>query len=171
MTNKTRKVNRWRKAHEAEFKFYADIIKYEKFSEDYTYNPRVWDLRFRHFKFLKFDGKAILEIGSGVFGPLHFIPGRRTLRVGIDPLLGKLFKKVASREIHYLRSIGENLPFTREEFDVVICYNVLDHTIDPEKVLEETFRVLKPQGTFLLCVNIHSKIIRALNPLWRQLDK
>lgn len=171
LTDKTRKVNRWRKAQEAEFKFYADVIKYQKFSEDYTYNPRAWDHIFRQFKFLKFDGKAILEIGCGVFGPLHYIQGRRTLRVGIDPLLDRLFKKVASKEIHYLRSIGENLPFTSEKFDVAICYNVLDHTVDPKKVFEETSRVLKPQGTFLLCVNIHSTMIRALNSLWRELDK
>jgi SAM-dependent methyltransferase len=41
---------------------------------------------------------------------------------------------------------GENLPFPDGTFDVVYSANVLEHTVDPKKVVSEAVRVLKPGG-------------------------
>lgn len=38
---------------------------------------------------------------------------------------------------------GEKMPFKDNEFDYVICNQVLEHTDDPEKFLKEQFRVAK----------------------------
>ena len=45
-----------------------------------------------------------------------------------------------------LRGVGENLPFRDAEFDLVVSFQVLEHTQIPERVLRETVRVLKPGG-------------------------
>ncbi|MGR9037510.1 MAG: class I SAM-dependent methyltransferase [Gammaproteobacteria bacterium] len=38
------------------------------------------------------------------------------------------------------------LPFKNDSFDVVVCAHVYEHLPDPSKMLDEIFRVLKPQG-------------------------
>ncbi|MBT3598680.1 methyltransferase domain-containing protein [Candidatus Peregrinibacteria bacterium] len=42
------------------------------------------------------------------------------------------------------------LPFEDEYFDVVLCYETLEHMPDPELLIIELSRVLKPGGTFVL---------------------
>lgn len=162
---------RWKRAQESEFKFYHDILRRGNFSQNYTYNVGAYDYKLKWFNLKEFDHKNILEVGSGVFGLIHFIRAKKAFKVGIDPLLGRLYKKVASRDIHYIRSVGENLPFASEKFDVVFCYNVLDHVINPKKVVKEIYRVLRNSGVFLLCVNTHPAIVRILTPLLEHLDE
>jgi ubiquinone/menaquinone biosynthesis C-methylase UbiE len=50
---------------------------------------------------------------------------------------------------------GELLPFNDCSFNTVLCYNVLDHTVDPDTVVEEAFRILNSGGEFVLMLNIH----------------
>ncbi len=45
-----------------------------------------------------------------------------------------------------------HLPFRATAFDVVICSELLEHIHNPDRVLSETYRVLKPGGVLLLTV-------------------
>jgi SAM-dependent methyltransferase len=47
---------------------------------------------------------------------------------------------------------GENLPFRDEQFDLVICTQMLQYAASPANVINEVFRVVKPQGHLLLSV-------------------
>ena len=47
---------------------------------------------------------------------------------------------------------GKHIPFPDESFDSVFCGEVLEHVFDPELVLPEIHRVLKPDATALLTV-------------------
>lgn len=42
-----------------------------------------------------------------------------------------------------------NLPFKEEEFEIVMCTGLLEHTKEPYKLLQEIKRVLKPGGCLL----------------------
>ncbi|MBU1863206.1 MAG: methyltransferase domain-containing protein [Candidatus Omnitrophica bacterium] len=44
------------------------------------------------------------------------------------------------------------IPIEDATYDGVICSEVLEHVIEPRTVLREAYRVLKPDGIFLLCV-------------------
>ena len=43
-----------------------------------------------------------------------------------------------------------NLPFSDNEFDVILCNHVLEHIPDDTKAMQELFRVLKPNGMAVL---------------------
>jgi SAM-dependent methyltransferase len=47
-------------------------------------------------------------------------------------------------------TLGAPLPFSDREFDIVYCGEVLEHLYDPDFLLKEVFRVLKPQGRLYL---------------------
>lgn len=47
---------------------------------------------------------------------------------------------------------GQALPFADRSFDKVICSEVLEHIPDYRKVLQEIYRVLKPQGRLAVSV-------------------
>ena len=46
--------------------------------------------------------------------------------------------------------VGETLPFADEQFDVIFCFAVLEHTMRPWDVAREMCRVLKPGGTIMV---------------------
>lgn len=47
---------------------------------------------------------------------------------------------------------AEQLPFLGQQFDLVLCTQVLQYVADPALAIAETYRVLKPGGFFLLSV-------------------
>lgn len=103
------------------------------------------------------DFSKVLDIGCGVSTVLHFVPGKR---FGIDPLAEEYRRIYAyPEEMVIQKSEGEYIPFASHFFDAVFCTNVLDHVSDPEAVLTEVKRVLKPQGRFVLAVEIFPKSV------------
>jgi len=51
--------------------------------------------------------------------------------------------------IEYIEAPGERLPFAAARFDLVYCCDVLEHVEDPQLVIDEAARVLKPGGAYL----------------------
>lgn len=102
--------------------------------------------------------KRVLDIGSGPMGGiLNFI--ECDAKVSVDPLNDeyiKHFKDFYNPNIEYITGVGEDLPFTSEQFDLVTSMNALDHCEDPEQVLSEIKRVLDRSGYMALtfCVNL-----------------
>jgi SAM-dependent methyltransferase len=101
--------------------------------------------------------KKVLEIGSGFGTNLatwirsYQVDGYGTEPDGVG--FGTSFS--ASRELFVANGIdperivpakGETLPFADASFEVVYSANVLEHTEDPVRVLEEAARVLRPGG-------------------------
>ena len=47
---------------------------------------------------------------------------------------------------------GQNLPFCNESLDFIIMNEVLEHVFEPQYLLAEIYRILKPQGMLLITV-------------------
>lgn len=57
-------------------------------------------------------------------------------------------------DLPVLAAAGENLPFKGDEFGILACWDVVEHVQDPERVVAEIARVLKPGGcAFLTVIN------------------
>jgi SAM-dependent methyltransferase len=49
-----------------------------------------------------------------------------------------------------IRCDGQNLPFTDNLFDTIICIDVIEHVPNPQQMIQELVRVLKPGGILIL---------------------
>ena len=100
-----------------------------------------------------FKNTVVLDVGCGISTLLNHIEAKQ--KYGVDPLAEeyKIFFKYPE-DVKVKVGRGENLRFPENIFDVVICSNVLDHTDDPSKTLDEIYRVLKPAGKLILTLEI-----------------
>ena len=114
----------------------------------------------------------ILEVGSGGCG-LSFNFGGDV--IGIDPLaddLRQLFPWQRDSKVPTIAAGGEHLPFADASFDIVLSDNVIDHAEDPQRIVDEMVRVLKPGGLLYLTVHVHHPIYHAASRAygaWRKL--
>ena len=100
-------------------------------------------------------GQAVADLGCGtgeMLGSLHQADGKILIGVDSSPeMLEQARIKLPSLDSIELR-LGEleNLPMKNQEVDTVIMSMVLYHIFEPEKSINEVWRVLKPGGLFLL---------------------
>jgi SAM-dependent methyltransferase len=126
-----------------------------------------------------FDGKVVVDIGSGPLGFPDACPAK--LAIAVEPLAdryrsaGLLLNGEATL---YLATGAEQIPLLTDSIDVVLTRNSLDHVSNPTAVVNEILRILKPGGTLILSVDIghpatatephsftHGEIRMLLNPL------
>lgn len=94
----------------------------------------------------------VLDVGCGIGGHLARLNSASIeLRVGVDPGLSGLIKgKKLFPDIYFVNANGYALPFQAHSFDLVICIDVIEHVEQPEDLLKEIHRVLKPEGAMFL---------------------
>ena len=136
---------RWKKAQKSQKNFWN-----AKDSMSHV-NEKFWDKMIHHGFNLSYDffnNKDVLEVGCGATGIIFFLEKAKS-RIGIEPMdmtdLIDDWKKPFVR-----KGVGEQLPFENHSFDIVICFSVLEHTLNPENIIQEAHRVLRDNGEFLL---------------------
>lgn len=66
---------------------------------------------------------------------------------------------------------AHNLPFKEYSFDNVIMTNVLEHVQEPQKVINESYRTLKPNGFIIVYTPFMYPIHGDPNDYWRFTDE
>ncbi len=72
-------------------------------------------------------------------------------------------------KLRFEQGDGRSLPFADEDFDVVVLHTTLCHIPEPERVLTEAFRVVRPQGTLAVCDGDYATVTVALG-VWDPLQ-
>jgi SAM-dependent methyltransferase len=91
----------------------------------------------------------ILDIGCGNSPYKFLIDESKAVYTGIDVENADKFDYYNPNKTVF---DGENIPFENGYFDYVISTEVLEHIENPEKIIEETYRVLKPGGEAIVTI-------------------
>ena len=105
---------------------------------------------YRHVKpFLQKASGNLLDLGCGE-SPYRFLVNERCAKYsGVDIVDADKFDY---QETDVVRLDGKRIPFDDGYFDYVICTEVLEHVEDYQTLVDEVYRVLKPNGEGLLTV-------------------
>lgn len=133
-----------------------------KIAEEFLSEARIQEQLKEIKKFFPLNSEhKLLEIGSG-YGMLVAYCRKNSLcqafgvEPGEEPFSGtyrlslELFAHLGVDASVLKQGRGENLPYEDHYFDVIYSVSVLEHTQQPDQVIAEAIRVLKPGGIAVL---------------------
>ena len=114
---------------------------------------------------------ALLDLGcsSGAF--LESLKGEPWDLYGIEMSAEGARKAEERSGAHVFVGDVLEAPFCRESFDVITCFDVLEHLYEPRRVMTKVGEWLKPGGIFYVLVpNIDSAEARVFGTYWHGLE-
>jgi len=78
------------------------------------------------------------------------------------------FAKKHYPKINFSVAEAEKLPFKNNQFDVILCYETIEHIRDPQKAVLEMKRVLKKDGKLILAMDSGSLAFRVIWFFWEK---
>lgn len=93
----------------------------------------------------------------------------KTIYFGVDAY-DKAIKYGAKQypNIKFKVAMAEKLPFKQNCFDLIICYETMEHVNDPRKALSEIKRVLAVNGSVILAMDSGNWMFRAVWEVWER---
>jgi ubiquinone/menaquinone biosynthesis C-methylase UbiE len=126
----------------------------EAWNETYRGNKNKWKMKTTSMPNI-LKGKIVLELGAGNGKTLQAILKQKPLSVTAIDFSEEAVKESSQRFIEdniiIIKADATALPFKDEEFDVVVCYYILNNLLVNERkeAIEGIYRVLKRKGRVL----------------------
>jgi len=117
------------------------------------------------------NGKLLdIGCGTGLFVERYIDEGRDA--VGLD-ISQKMIQQARSRcsECDYTVGTGEKIPFNDNTFDAISSLLVFSYVRDPESMLSEAYRVLKPGGAIAICTLGKKLLTRGIPAIYHISEK
>jgi ubiquinone/menaquinone biosynthesis C-methylase UbiE len=120
-------------------------------TEEERYSTYPW--LYNAAEFTKHQGEKVLEVGCGTGADLLQFAKHGALATGVDLTANHVeLARIRVGELAVVQQAdARHLPFEDESFNYVYSHGVLHHCDEPEQVVCEIFRVLRPGG----CFNVH----------------
>ena len=99
------------------------------------------------------DGKVVLEAGCGAGRFTEVLLESTSLITAIDlsvAVLANYENNGKNSNLRIARASITELPFEKEQFDIVFCPGVVQHTPNPSKSISELYKQVKPGGWLIL---------------------
>lgn len=143
--------------------FFDDLDQYH--FEKLHHLPRL-------VKFDGYAGKAVLEVGCGAAIDLARFAKAGARASGVDVAASAIELAKANFEQQQLTgdfrvASGEELPFPDASFDLVYAHGVVQYTPNPQRLVDECRRVLKPGGEAIFQVYNRISWLNALSKLMK----
>lgn len=119
-----------------------------------------------------YRGQSVLEVGCGAGVDLARFAKGGAVVTGVDLTQSAIALARANFEQQGLQgdlrvANGEALPFAADTFDLVYAHGVVQYTPDPQRLIEECRRVLKPGGLAVFQVYNRVSWLNALSQLMK----
>ena len=114
---------------------------------------------------------ALLDLGCSSGSFLEFLKGESWELYGIEMSADSARRAEAKTGAHVFLGDIPDAPFPPESFDVITCFDVLEHVYEPLRVMAKVREWLKPGGVFYVQVpNIDSAEARVFGTYWHGLE-
>ena len=143
---------------------------YDRFIGRAGASPRRWQTQKEVISRYKAGG-ALLDLGCNSGSFLESMKDPEWQLFGIE-MSAEAARKAQARSDGQV-FVGDILEanFAPESFDVITCFDVLEHVYEPRNVMAKVRKWLKPQGVFYLVVpNIDSAAVRIFQSYWYGLE-
>jgi len=135
---------------------------------DRHYSPgRTWEATSRAMVKLLKPGRVLdVASGDGLMAELLAPVASEVVCMDISEKVVAAGRKRMTNHANVEFRIGDmhQLPFVDEEFDTVLLMHALTYTTQPERVVSEASRVLKPRGNLLLVTLARHRHKKAVEP-------
>jgi 2-polyprenyl-3-methyl-5-hydroxy-6-metoxy-1,4-benzoquinol methylase len=128
----------------------------------------------------------VLDVGCGLGANIFFLNrdfgkehNLEFYGVDLDPL--KIYycdlkkQKYQTKNFTFIVDNSECLSFSSNSFDILLSTEVLEHLKQPERALDEFYRILKPEGLAIITTPNQSTLVtkpkRLLKPILEKLEK
>lgn len=120
------------------------------------------------FKADDFADKTVVDIGAGSHLRTRFFAGAQIHAV--EPLADAYMEQIPWCELNHASTIHaipaeQRIDELAGKAELVVCINVLDHTYDPETILDNIHSYLHDNGHFLLSVDLHGETLDGMHPV------
>jgi SAM-dependent methyltransferase len=131
-------------------------------TEEERYSTYPW--LYHAAEFRKHQGERVLEVGCGTGADLLQFAKHGALATGVDLTTNHVeLARIRVGELAVVhKADARQLPFEDQSFDYVYSHGVLHHCDEPEQVVREMTRVLRPGGRF----NVHVYALWSYITLW-----
>jgi SAM-dependent methyltransferase len=143
--------------------FFDDLDQYH--FEKLHHLPRL-------VRFDEWRGRSVLEVGCGAGVDLARFARGGAKVCGVDLTASAIALAKANFEQQRLTgqfevADGESLPFADQAFDLVYAHGVVQYTANPQRLVNECHRVLKPGGQAIVQVYNRVSWLNALSKLMK----
>lgn len=68
-----------------------------------------------------------------------------------------------------VHDLDKGIPFEKESFDIVTCLDILEHVVNPQSLVKEIGRVLKPAGSVVVEIPNETPLFKFIWLIWTQM--
>ena len=130
------------------FGFWDQAAEYYQLARQYNMEATPERQRMRGFIP---KGSAVLDVGSGAGeNGFHIRDVANYTGLEYSSTAIEMAREFESPTCRYLQGDAENMPFEDASFDVVLSTHVIEHLTNPQRVIDEMLRVLKPGGRLMI---------------------